>query len=283
DIQGTVGQLTGLQPSSGAQSLSLNAGLRLKETGTISVSNRERTDPQKNEGQKDNAEEEEDEQTDETALIQNNDNRVNVIQQLPVQENLRAQPLNDQGLNAMSQMDKDNTSPAPIGIQEKPKKGKGCNKTKIEGQIVSNKKSQGSNAQTQTQTASTVPKPNAAPKMKPLIGQRYSNQGRSVLRSPSGTERRSVLMRMAPQETEERIGGLIYNEKKNEMGGKSKRFIETWKQIKKEDFINTGFHPRFKDQNRQQGLEENKMIIPFRGTQEEKEAYQEMLKEELEE
>ncbi|KAA6344774.1 MAG: hypothetical protein EZS28_052216 [Streblomastix strix] len=50
DIQGTVGQLTGLQPSSGAQSPDLNAGLRLKEAGSISANNRERTDPQINEG-----------------------------------------------------------------------------------------------------------------------------------------------------------------------------------------------------------------------------------------
>ncbi|KAA6317882.1 MAG: hypothetical protein EZS28_055025, partial [Streblomastix strix] len=46
DIQGTVGQPTGLQPSSGAQSPGLNAGLRLKEAGLISDSNSERTDPQ---------------------------------------------------------------------------------------------------------------------------------------------------------------------------------------------------------------------------------------------
>ncbi|KAA6380050.1 MAG: hypothetical protein EZS28_024424 [Streblomastix strix] len=41
DIQGTVGQLTGLQPSSDAQNLGLNAGPRLKEAGSISASNRE--------------------------------------------------------------------------------------------------------------------------------------------------------------------------------------------------------------------------------------------------
>ncbi|KAA6375487.1 MAG: hypothetical protein EZS28_028988, partial [Streblomastix strix] len=66
-------------------------------------------------------------------------------------------------------------------------------------------------------------------------------------------------------------------------GGETKRLIQTWKLIGKEDFINTGFYLRFKDQNSQQRLEENKMIIQFRGTQEEKEAYQEMMKEELEE
>ncbi|KAA6379022.1 MAG: hypothetical protein EZS28_025451 [Streblomastix strix] len=46
DIQGTVGQPTGLQSSSGAQSPSLNAWLRLKDTGSISASNRDRTELQ---------------------------------------------------------------------------------------------------------------------------------------------------------------------------------------------------------------------------------------------
>ncbi|KAA6401856.1 MAG: putative reverse transcriptase [Streblomastix strix] len=96
-------------------------------------------------------------------------------------------------------------------------------------------------------------------------------------------EERSALMITAPQESEERIGELIYQEKVDGMGGRTKRFIETWKQIGKGEFINTGFYLRFKDQNSQQKIEENKMIIPFRGTQEEKKVYQEMLKEELKE
>ncbi|KAA6335048.1 MAG: hypothetical protein EZS28_053006 [Streblomastix strix] len=87
----------------------------------------------------------------------------------------------------------------------------------------------------------------------------------------------------APQEMEERIGELIYKEKDNGIGGKTKKFIQTWKQIDKEDFIDTGFYPRYKVQNSQQRLEENKMIISFRETKEKKEAYQEMLKEKLEE
>ncbi|KAA6377614.1 MAG: putative reverse transcriptase [Streblomastix strix] len=87
----------------------------------------------------------------------------------------------------------------------------------------------------------------------------------------------------APQEREKRIGELIYKEKVDGMGGKTLRFMQTWKQIGNEEFIKTGFYLRFKDQNSQQRLEENKMIIPIRGTQEEKRAYQEMLKEELEE
>ncbi|KAA6369759.1 MAG: hypothetical protein EZS28_034713, partial [Streblomastix strix] len=66
-------------------------------------------------------------------------------------------------------------------------------------------------------------------------------------------------------------------------GGKTKRFIQARKQIGKGEFKNSRFYLRFKDQNSQQKLEENKMIIPFKVTQEEKNAYQEMLKEELEE
>ncbi|KAA6368715.1 MAG: hypothetical protein EZS28_035758 [Streblomastix strix] len=54
-IQESVGQLIGLQPSSGAQSPSLSTGLRLKETGSISASNKKRTKPQINGSQEDNA------------------------------------------------------------------------------------------------------------------------------------------------------------------------------------------------------------------------------------
>ncbi|KAA6367297.1 MAG: hypothetical protein EZS28_037175, partial [Streblomastix strix] len=50
-----------------------------------------------------------------------------------------------------------------------------------------------------------------------------------------------------------------------------------------EDFMITGFYLRFKDQSSQQRLEENKMIIPFRVTKDEKDACKEMLKDELEE
>ncbi|KAA6363630.1 MAG: hypothetical protein EZS28_040842, partial [Streblomastix strix] len=89
-------------------------------------------------------------------------------------------------------------------------------------------------------------------------------------------------MMTVPQEMEERIEEFIYKEKDNGMRGKTKRFIQAWKQIGKEDFINTGFYLRFKDKKSQQILEENKMIISLRGTQEEKEANQQMLKEELE-
>ncbi|KAA6364224.1 MAG: hypothetical protein EZS28_040250, partial [Streblomastix strix] len=124
DIQGTVGQLTGLQPSPIAESTGLNTGLRPMEAGSISASNRERTEPQINEGHDDNADEQDDEQSDEAALNQHKDYRINANTQPPVQENLGTQPLNDQGLNVLSQMEKDNTSPAPVGVQEKPKRGK---------------------------------------------------------------------------------------------------------------------------------------------------------------
>ncbi|KAA6363039.1 MAG: hypothetical protein EZS28_041433, partial [Streblomastix strix] len=79
DIQGTVGQLTGPQPGPSAEGPSLNAGLKPMEAGSISASNRERTEPQTNESHDDNADEEEVEQTDEAALNQNKDYRVNII------------------------------------------------------------------------------------------------------------------------------------------------------------------------------------------------------------
>ncbi|KAA6361407.1 MAG: hypothetical protein EZS28_043067, partial [Streblomastix strix] len=159
DIQGTVGQLTGLQPSSGAQNAGLNVGPRLKEAGSISANNRKRTEPQINEGYEDNAEEEEYEQTDEAALNQNKVYRVNIISLPLIQENLGTQPQNNQGLNALSQIEKDNSGPAAVGVQEKPKKGKGSKKSKTEGLKASDEPSQGSNAQSQTKPISKVPKP----------------------------------------------------------------------------------------------------------------------------
>ncbi|KAA6357580.1 MAG: hypothetical protein EZS28_046893, partial [Streblomastix strix] len=165
DIQGTVGQLTGLQPSPIAESPSLNAGLRPEEAGSISSSNRERTEPQINEGHDDdNADEEEDEQTDEAALNQNKDYRVNAISQPLVQENLGTQSQNNQGLNTLSQMEKDDAGPAPVGVQEKPKKGRGSKKAKTEGLDASVEQNQGNIAQAQTKTTSEVPKTKAAPK-----------------------------------------------------------------------------------------------------------------------
>ncbi|KAA6359704.1 MAG: hypothetical protein EZS28_044769, partial [Streblomastix strix] len=117
-----------------------------------------------NEGHEDNAEEEENEQTDDAALFQNKDQRVKVASQHPVQENLGTQPQNNQGLNALSQMDKDDSGPTPVRAQKKPKQRKGSEKTKIESLNASNEPSKGRNAQTQTQAASTVPKPKDAHK-----------------------------------------------------------------------------------------------------------------------
>ncbi|KAA6371589.1 MAG: hypothetical protein EZS28_032885 [Streblomastix strix] len=121
DIKGTVRQLTCLQPSYDIQSPSLKAGQRLKQTRSISTWNSQRTDPQINKGQEDNAEVEKDEQPDETRLIKNKDNRINIISQPPVQENLGIQSQNNHCLNALSQMEKDTSGPSSVGVQEKPK------------------------------------------------------------------------------------------------------------------------------------------------------------------
>ncbi|KAA6387027.1 MAG: hypothetical protein EZS28_017449 [Streblomastix strix] len=161
DIQGTVGQLTGLQPSPSAEGPSLNAGPRPVDAGSISASNRERTEPQINEGHDDNADEEQEEQTDEAALNQNKDYRVNVIAQPQVQENLSTQSQNVQGLNALNQMEKYDAGPAPVGVQEKPKIGRGSKKAKTKGLNASVDQNQGSNAQEQTPK---TPKTKAAPK-----------------------------------------------------------------------------------------------------------------------
>ncbi|KAA6377788.1 MAG: hypothetical protein EZS28_026685 [Streblomastix strix] len=69
DIQGTVGQLTGLQPRSGAHCLNINARLRLKETGSISANNRERTDPKTKEDRYDYSDAEYDQQTEKATLF----------------------------------------------------------------------------------------------------------------------------------------------------------------------------------------------------------------------
>ncbi|KAA6370549.1 MAG: hypothetical protein EZS28_033925, partial [Streblomastix strix] len=56
------------------------------------------------------------------------------------------------------------TDSAPVGVQEKPKKGKGSKKSKTEGLNVSDEQSQGSNAKAQTKTTSKLPKPKSPPK-----------------------------------------------------------------------------------------------------------------------
>ncbi|KAA6380198.1 MAG: hypothetical protein EZS28_024272 [Streblomastix strix] len=159
DIQGTVGQLTGLQPSSCAQSPCLSVWLKLKKTGSISTINKERSDPQINEDYEDNGKEKEDKQTNEAALIQNKNQRVNIISYPPVQENLGTQKQNNHGLNVLSQMDKYNPSTAQFGVQGKPKKGRGSKKTKTDCLIATNESSYGSNTQAQPKTAFAVQKP----------------------------------------------------------------------------------------------------------------------------
>ncbi|KAA6402786.1 MAG: hypothetical protein EZS28_001696 [Streblomastix strix] len=81
DIQETVGKLIGLQSSPCAKSPCLNAGFRLKESGSTTIRNIKKQMLKKIEDQEDIAEEEEDEQTDEAALNQNKDYRVNIISQ----------------------------------------------------------------------------------------------------------------------------------------------------------------------------------------------------------
>ncbi|KAA6355119.1 MAG: hypothetical protein EZS28_049355, partial [Streblomastix strix] len=136
-------------------------GPRPVEAGSISASNRERTEPQINEGHDDNADEEEDEQTDEAALNQNKDYRINAITQPQVQENLSTQSQNVQGQNAQSQIENDDVVPAPIEVQDKPKKGRQSKKAKAEGLNAPAEQNQGSNAQEQTPK---TPKTKAAPK-----------------------------------------------------------------------------------------------------------------------
>ncbi|KAA6399182.1 MAG: hypothetical protein EZS28_005289 [Streblomastix strix] len=164
DIQGTVGQLTGLQPSQIAEGPSLNAGLKPMQAGSFSAINKQRTEPQINEGHYNNADEEEDEQTYEATLNQNKDCRVNIISQPPVQENLGTQSQNVQGLNALNQMEKDDACPAPVGVQEKSQKRKGSKKSKPENLIISVQYNQGNNAQDQTNTTSKISKPKAVSK-----------------------------------------------------------------------------------------------------------------------
>ncbi|KAA6377613.1 MAG: hypothetical protein EZS28_026862 [Streblomastix strix] len=61
-------------------------------------------------------------------------------------------------------MEKDDAGPAPVRVQEKPKKGRGSKKAKTEGLNASVEQNQGNNAQDQTNTASKVPKPNVVSK-----------------------------------------------------------------------------------------------------------------------
>ncbi|KAA6403010.1 MAG: hypothetical protein EZS28_001453, partial [Streblomastix strix] len=151
---------------------------------------------------RENAEEEEeeeddDEQVDEEALIQSKDYRVNINSYLPVQENLGIQPQNNQGLNTLGQMKKEKPVPAPVGVQEKLKKGKGSkNIISTEDFNASNEPSQGNNDQTQIYTASTVPKPNVA-----------SKRGRKML-NQFNSNQKTLVKRMKGSRTHDRAGTL---------------------------------------------------------------------------
>ncbi|KAA6366422.1 MAG: hypothetical protein EZS28_038053 [Streblomastix strix] len=168
----------------------------------------------------------------------------------------------------MSQTDKDNSGTAPIGVQEKIKKGKETKKpNQQKAQLPLRNQTSAAMLNLQTKTASVVLQPKVTSK--------------KALRSPSGIEEMSARKRTAPLEMEERIGELKYKGKDNGIGVKTKRFIEIQEQIEKDDFINTRFYLRFKDQNSYQRFEVKNMIIPFRLTIKEKEAYQKNVEERI--
>ncbi|KAA6365589.1 MAG: hypothetical protein EZS28_038881, partial [Streblomastix strix] len=77
---------------------------------------------------------------------------------------LDTQSQNVQGLNALNQMEKVDASPVPVGVQEKPKKGRGSKKAKAGDLNVPVEQNQGNSAQDQTNTASKTPKLKSAPK-----------------------------------------------------------------------------------------------------------------------
>ncbi|KAA6390252.1 MAG: hypothetical protein EZS28_014218 [Streblomastix strix] len=158
-------------------------------------------------------------------------------------------------------MEKDDAGPAPVGVWEKPEQGKGCRKSKIECLSASDGQSQSSNVQAQTKTTSKVPKSkrSIAPDLAGALQKREINIEISLW---NREEER------ADEDGSSGDGGKNWRidilRERQWNGRKTKRFIQAWKQIGKEDFINTGFYLRFKDQNK-------------------KKAYQEMLQEELEE
>ncbi|KAA6332085.1 MAG: hypothetical protein EZS28_053318, partial [Streblomastix strix] len=66
---------------------------------------------------------------------------------------------NNKGLNALSQMEKDDSDPAPAGVQKKPRQREGSKKSKTEGLNTTDEPSQGNNAQAQTKPTSKALKP----------------------------------------------------------------------------------------------------------------------------
>ncbi|KAA6365666.1 MAG: putative reverse transcriptase, partial [Streblomastix strix] len=231
------------------------------EAGSISASNRERIEPQINEGHDDNADEEEDEQTDEAALNQNKDYRVNIITQPPAQENLSTQSQNVQGSNASSQIEKDDAGPAPIGVQEKSKKR--------ESKAIMPK--------------NKLPKllnPKLLPKEVRKQLKRQNPNQKTLKKRVKGSRIPDLAGTLQPREISVEISHWNRGEERADDNCSSGERGKDWRiDIQRENRWKGGQDKK----NSQQRLEENKIIIPFRGTQEEKKAYQEMLKEELEE
>ncbi|KAA6388276.1 MAG: hypothetical protein EZS28_016193 [Streblomastix strix] len=115
-----------------------------------------------------------------------------------------------------------------------------------------------------------------------MIDREQRIRRRSALRASPKRKIGSILMNSTPQRMEKRIGKQIFKEKENGIGTKAKEYIQAWKMIRKEDFINKGVYLKFKDKNSQQKQKERKILSQFKGIFEEKQAYQQMLKEELE-
>ncbi|KAA6376257.1 MAG: hypothetical protein EZS28_028218 [Streblomastix strix] len=154
-----VGQLIGLQPLTSAENPSLNAALKKGQAGLISARNREKTDPKINERKDDNSEKK-------VKLMKHHQSkkkiyRIHTIIQTSIKEYLPSKFQPNWSLNALSEMEKDDSGSAPVGVLGKPKQGKGKRKSKTEGLNASDDQSQSSNAQAQTQIASAVPKPKA--------------------------------------------------------------------------------------------------------------------------
>ncbi|KAA6377344.1 MAG: hypothetical protein EZS28_027129 [Streblomastix strix] len=67
------------------------------------------------------------------------------------------------------------------------------------------------------------------------------------------------------------------------IGGKTTRYLQTWKLVKADDFIQKRFFLLFKNENSEKSLQQKLRICPFSGTREEETAYAVKLEEELRE
>ncbi|KAA6380832.1 MAG: hypothetical protein EZS28_023638, partial [Streblomastix strix] len=65
------------------------------------------------------------------------------------------------------------------------------------------------------------------------------------------------------------------------MQRKTARYLQTWKIVKGEEFIQQGFLLLFKNEDSEKRLQQKLRICPFSGTGEEEAAYTVKLKEEL--